>query len=305
VLYLLLVSALGAGAALQRHPHAERLRRSVWLANLWVLSPLLTVWAVATARPGRDVDPRALLAVFAATWFMVGAAFAYSRLVGRSRAERGALWLAAGFENAGYFGLPAAQLLYGHHGVKLAVLYSQAALGVPAIIVTTTIARLHGGHGQAGPGERPGLRALVRGLLANPVVAALALGLLLHLSPAAQAAVAGPGRAAAALVGPIGFLLFGLALPLGRVGLAASTMARGCGAICVRFALGPALLSASAIALGAHLPGVFLLCIACPTAMHVMTLARVYGVDPDLMRFVVVGSSLLDGVAVGALHLLH
>ena len=297
LLLVLLGGALAAGAGLQRSSRVEQVRHLLWQANLWLLSPPLVVWAVATLRLGHDVEGRAIVAVLIASWCMVAVAGAYAYVVARSRAERGALWLGAGFENSGYFGYPAAQLLYGHTGLKLAVVYGQSALGVPAMIVTTTIASIHGaatGH------QRASLRRVA---FSNPLLACFALGLALRAAPGTHAALASVGGVCAALVGPLGFLLFGLALPLGALRLAASSTVRALGAMSVRFVLGPLILASVALLLGARLPAVFLLLIASPTAMHVMTLSRIYRVEPELMRAIVVGSSLAGCLIVGTLRL--
>src|SRR3989442_4003360 len=99
-------------------------------------------------------------------------------------------------------------------------------------------------------------------------------------------------------IGPAGFLLLGLALPLERVAYGADELGRATGALALKFAGGPLALLLTARVLGASPPHAFYLLAAMPCAFHLLVLARVYDVRPSLMRLMVVGSNVIAVVAV-------
>ena len=98
--------------------------------------------------------------------------------------------------------------------------------------------------------------------------------------------------AAGAVVGPAGFFLLGLALPLERPSHGGAELRRAAGALVVRFAVAPLVLFSVGHALGADIPGVFYLAAAMPCAFHLIILARVFDLRPHLMRLLVVGSTV-------------
>jgi predicted permease len=283
---LLLVS-FAAGLVLQRH--GPRLRRALWLGHFSLLAPVLVFVTFATLRVDRTLL-LALAAVVAGSWLVAGTAFAYARLVGRTRAERGALALGASFGNTGFVGLPLAQLAFGHAGLALAVVYGRLAWLVPDTAISTAIARVHGRRS----GDR---RAWVRALLLNPPLAALVAALVARAAGAVPD-VGGARDVAAALVGPSGFLLLGISLPLERVAHAAGDVPRAAGALAIRFVAGPSALWLAGRAIGADVPGVFYLLAGMPSAFHLLVLARVYDLRPRLMRLIVVGSTIAAVAAV-------
>jgi predicted permease len=282
---LLLVAFAGLGVVVQPRI-GRRLRTLVWSGFFWVVSPLLVLRIFLTVR----VDRALLLALAAAVvgaWLTAGLAYLYARVVAGSRDERGALALGAGFGNTGFVGIPLAQLAFGHAGVALAVLYDRLAYLVPASSVTVAVARTHGLRAPAlSSGRR--LRALV---LNPPLLAALA-ATALRLAGVETGGIGPAGPAAAALVGPVGFLLLGLSIPLDRFGHGTEELRHAAGALAIRFAGGPLCLLAAAAALGAHEPGAFYLLAGMPSAFHLLVLARVYDLRPRLMRLLVVGSTV-------------
>jgi predicted permease len=297
LLLLLVFAALGVGA--QRHG-PPRLRGIVWSGFFWIVSPVLVVHTFLTLR----IDRSLLLALAAAvigSWLTAGLAYAYARLVSSSRDERGALALGAGFGNTGFVGIPLAQLAFGHPGVALAVLYDRLAYLVPASSVTVAVARVHGLRAPA-----LARRARLRALLLNPPLLAVLAALALRAAGTGVPWLGPAGSVAAALVGPAGFLLLGLSVPLERFEHGTTELRRAAGALALRFAAGPLCLLAAALVLGAHVPAPFFLLAGMPSAFHLLVLARVYDVRPRLMRLLVVGSTLpaVAGVALGSL-LLH
>jgi predicted permease len=282
---VLLAAFAGLGIAAQRYASSS-LRTLVWLGFYWVVSPILVLHTFLAVH----VDRTLLLALAAAVvgaWAAAGLAYLYAHLVADRRDERGALALGAGFGNTGFVGIPLAQLAFGHPGVALAVLYDRLAYLVPASSVTVAMARVHGLRSSVGS-----RRTRVRALLLNPPLLAALVAVGLRIADVGVPGSAPAGAAAASLVGPAGFLLLGLSLPLERFEHEAQEVGRAAGALVVRFVGGPLCLLAAATALGVHVPGVFYLLSAMPSAFHLLVLARVYDVRPRLMRLLVIGSTV-------------
>jgi predicted permease len=289
---VLLVAFAGLGIAAQRYA-SPSLRTVVWLGFYWVVSPVLVLHTFLALH----IDRALLLALAAAVvgaWATAGLAYLYARLVAEGRDERGALALGGGFGNTGFVGIPLAQLAFGHPGVALAVLYDRLAYVVPASSVTVAMARVHGRR--ASQGSRS---TRVRALLLNPPLLAAVLAVGLRIAGHGMPGSAPAGAVAAALVGPAGFLLLGLSLPLGRFEHEAQELGRAAGALGVRFVGGPLCLLAAATVLHVHVPAAFYLLSAMPSAFHLLVLARVYDVRPRLMRLLVIASTVpaVAGVA--------
>jgi predicted permease len=290
-----MLAALGLGLALQRTRGVARLRAATWTGYFWTLAPLLVFTTFLTMRFDAALAGAVCAAVLA-TWLLAGAAWAYARAVGRTREERGALLLAGAWANSGFVGMPLAQLAFGHPGLALAVVYDRLAWLVPASSISVTVARLHG-RAVAVVRERR-----LRALLLNPPLWAAAAALALRAAGAGVPASGPLGSVAAAAVGPAGFLLLGLAVPLEPVAHESAELRRAAGAILLRFAGGPLTLLLVAHVLGVRVPAPFYLLAGMPTAFHVLVLARVYDVRPALMRLIVVGSTVVAvaAVAVGS-----
>jgi predicted permease len=175
--------------------------------------------------------------------------------------------------------------------------YDRLAWIVPATAVTTALARTHGLHGDA---VTPGTRA--RAILLNPPLLAVVCALLLRATGAPTPWLDDLRSVATAAVGPTGFLLLGLSVPLGRAVLARRELGTGIGAVAIRCVGGPLMLIVVARVVGADVPHAYYLLAGLPGAFHLLVLARVYGVRPELMRALVVGSSAVAValVALGA-----
>ncbi|HET7567536.1 MAG TPA: hypothetical protein VFJ91_06055 [Gaiellaceae bacterium] len=294
----ILVAFACLGAGLQGRI-GGRARLLVWHGFFWLVAPALVAHIFLTVR----VDRALVLAMAAAAigaWATAGAAYLYARLVADDRDERGALALGGGFGNTGFLGIPLAQLALGPGALAAAVLYDRLAYLVPASSVTVAVART---HGQRAPALARGGRA--RALLLNPPLLAAAAAAALRASGVSVPGLGHAGAAAATLIGPCGFLLLGLSIPLERFEHGAEELRRAAGALLVKFAGGPLLLLAAAAALGAHPPAAFYLGAGMPSAFNLLTIARVYELRPRLMRLLVVGSTVpaLAGAALVALVL--
>ncbi len=272
---------------------SDLLRRGLWLTYFSTVAPVL-VFATFLTASFEHTLLLAIAAAIAASWLVGVAGYIYAALVARTRAERGALALGAGFGNNGFLGLPLAQLFFGHTGLSLAVVYGRLAWLVPDTSVSTVLARIHGG---TAPASRP-----LRAVLMNPPLIALVLALTLRAA-GVEPPVEGAESLAATAVGPAGFLLLGLSLPLDPPVHSPAEVKRAAGALTIRLAGGPAALWLVGSALGAHIPGVFYLLAGMPCAFHLLVLARVYELRPSLMRLLVVGSTIpaviVAGIGVG------
>lgn len=289
----LLAVALVAGLALQRLAPGDGVRRRTWLAYFWTVTPLVVFHAFSRVPLDRELG-LALAAAVLCSWTVVGLAFLYARSVSDARDEQGALVLGAGFPNTGFIGYPLAQLAFGADGLALMVLYDRLSYVVPVTAVTNTIARLHGRAG------RPTTwRARVRVALTNPPLWAAGVAVALRLAEVDPgSAMDAVGDGAAHAVGPAGFLLLGLALPLERPSHSRGEVGRVAGALAIRFGAAPLVLLGFGAALGVDLPGAFVLAAALPCAFHILILARVYDLRPGLVRLLVVASTVPAVVAV-------
>jgi predicted permease len=285
------VAGLPVGLALQRHHGSERIRATFWTTYFWTLAPLLVFTTFLTVRIDHALV-LALAAAIAGTWILAAVSYGYARVVGRTREERGALVLASAWSNTGFVGIPLTQLAFGHPALALAVVYDRLAWLLPASSLSVVVARLHG-RAPAAAGRRRRVA-----LLLNPPIWAALLAVALRL---AGVDIPGMHRLQAACgdaIGPAGFLLLGLALPLGRLAHGADDLGRAAGVLVLKFAGGPLALYAVGRALGADIPHAFYLLAAMPSAFHLLVLARVYDVRPSLMRLLVVGSNAIAVVAV-------
>jgi predicted permease len=293
---IFLLVALVIGLLLQRLRSDERLRDLIWLTSFWLVIPML-VFATFLSFP---LDHKLLLAVAAAivsTWTLLALAYLYSRLVSRERDEQGALILAGGVGNTGFIGYSLAQLVFGHEGLSQAVVYDQLSFGIPMSSISVTVARLFGRRSVDAEG-----RSRLATVLLNPPLWALAASLLLRGIGVHIPHIHTVEDGAAAIVGPMGFLMLGISLPLEQVEHDLLEVGRATGAMVLKIGAGPLILLALGTVFGAHIPPTFYLLAAMPPAFHLLTIARVYDMRPALMRLMVVAATIpvVIGVVIGS-----
>jgi predicted permease len=281
-----LLVALLVGLLLQRLRSEERLRDLIWIVSFWIVIPVL-VFATFLSFPLDRKLGLALAVAIAGTWILVGLSYLYARLVTHERDEQGALTLAGSIGNTGFIGYPLAQLAFGHQGLSQAVVYDQLAFGVPMSSVSVVVGRLFGRRSVDTEGG-----SRLAAVLLNPPLWALAAALLLRVSGVHIPHIHTVEDAAAAVVGPIGFLMLGISLPLEQVEHDLREVARATGAMALKVGVGPLLLFALGKALGAHIPSTFYLLAAMPPAFHLLTVARVFDMRPALMRLMVVAATI-------------
>ncbi len=292
----LLLVALVVGLLLQRLRSQERVRDWIWNTSFWLVIPVL-VFATflnvsLTSRLGL-----AIAAVIASTWLLFGLSYLYARLVTNERDERGALTLAGTVGNTGFIGYPLAQLAFGHSGLTYAVIYDQLSFGVPMSSLSVVVGRLFGRRKVDTAG-----RSRLAVVLLNPPLWALAGALALRAGGVHIPRIGTVENVAAAMIGPLGFLMLGVSLPLEQVEHDFIEVARATGAIALKIGAGPLILLAIGMALGAHIPSTFYLLAAMPPAFHLLTIARVYDMRPALMRLMVVAATIpvVAGVVIGS-----
>ncbi len=287
---LLLLAAFGAlGLWLQRGAHGDLVRTRLWAINYAILLPIAASFAFLTV----ELDGT-LVAVFACTvtawWITVALAGAYGHLVARTRPMAGALWLVAAFPNTGFIGFPLAHLAFGADGLRLAIIYDQVSLVIPAIVVSTIIAQRHAAPSES---EMPVQPSAWRTIVTSPPVWSVLVLLVLRATiipePLELDAL---GTAVGAVVGPVGFLLLGLSLPLGGFSHGRREVAEVVGAISVRVLAAPLLVWAVAHVASVEVPDVLYLVAALPTAFHALVIARLYGLEVTVVRLGVLASSV-------------
>jgi predicted permease len=292
----LLLVALLVGLALQRLRSQERLRDLIWIASFWVVIPVL-VFATFLGFPlGRKMVLAVAVAI-ASTWTLLVLSYLYARLVTKERDEQGALMLAAGVGNTGFIGYPLAQLVFGHQGLSQAVVYDQLSFGIPMSSISVVVARLFGRRSVDTEG-----RSRLATILLNPPLWALAAALLLRVVGVHIPRIHTVEDGAAAAVGPMGFLMLGISLPLEQVEHDLFEVLRATGAMALKIGAGPLILFLLGRAIGAHIPPTFYLLAAMPPAFHLLTIARVYDMRPALMRLMVVAATIpvVVGVVIGS-----
>jgi predicted permease len=281
----LLLAAFLAGLAIQRATPGGKIRDAFWMCFFWGVSPALVLVTFLHVRVSRGLL-FALAAAALASWGVALAAFVYAKLVTRERDEQGALMLTAGWPNTGFLGYPVAQLAFGPAALSLAVLYDRLAWVVPASAVSATVARVFGRRGRSTGRHR-------LALLANPPLLALVVAVAMRSVGLDLPEASTVHDVAARLVGPAGFLLLGLSIPLRSVRPPANELLHAVGALTIRFVGGPLALFASGAALGASIPAVFYLLAAMPPAFHLLVLARIYDVRPVLTRMTVIWGTVV------------
>jgi predicted permease len=294
--WLIIFGAFLLGLPAQRSRRAGRGRDLLWIVNYWGVLPAL-VFSTFLAYSFDRTLLVAIVAVIASSWALLGLSYVYSRIVSDERDEVGALTLGAAFGNTGFIGYPLAQLVFGHTGLNLAVVYDQLAFGIPMTSVSPVLARLHGRR------PRPEtLPARLRTIVLNPPLWALIAALSLRAGGVQIGAVHDLETVCARLIGPLGFLMLGMSLPLEAIEHAGGELARALGAIVIRLGVAPLMLLGIGAAIGAHIPSTFYLVAASPTAFHVLVLARLYDMRPALLRLLIVGSTapVLIGAAIAS-----
>lgn len=286
---LLWAASFAAGVIWQwRSPHtAGPWNKRIFGFYFNFFAPIVVLFAY-TVVPADAATLLGLGAVIAASWIVLGLGLGYARAAARSRGEQGALALGCGFTNTVTLGYPVVSAVFGPAGLALQVLFAQFMYLVPIVSVSTTIAAHYGN------GTRPrDWRGIARQIANVPLIFAVIAVAIRLTGFDLEPYVAAPTDWVVFLMGPIGFLELGLALPLERISHDLADLWRAAVPIMMRLAIAPAVLFAIHLATGIDIPGVYYLSIAMPAAFHTLILARVYGLPGAMMRLIVVMSTLI------------
>jgi predicted permease len=210
----------------------------------------------------------------------IGVSWLTARSTTSDRTERGALTLIGGFPNTGFIGFPLANLAFGPDGLRLAIIYDQMSLIIPAIVVATIISERHG----PSPATSTARSALMLVAKSPPVWIVLFFGSLRVFVLNEPAQLEWLGSAIGAIVGPVGFLLLGLSLPLHEFAHGRTETTRVALASGVRIIVAPALLWIVAAATNTEMPTAMYLIAAMPTAFHTLVISRLHGIAPAVVR---------------------
>jgi predicted permease len=286
---LLWGSAFAVGIAWQwRSPHtAAPWNKRIFNFYFHFFAPVVVLYAY-TVVPADSTTLFGLAAVIVASYVILGLGLLYARAAARSRGEQGALALGSGFTNTVTLGYPVVNAVFGPAGLALQVLFAQFMYLIPIVSVSTTIAAHYGN------GTRPrGIKGIARQIVNVPLVFAVIAVILRVAGFDIEHFVARPTDWVVFLMGPIGFLELGLALPLDRVSHDIHDIWRAAGPIFMRLAIAPSILFGIHLVTGIQIPTVYYLSIAMPAAFHTLILARVYGLPGPMMRLIVVISSTI------------
>lgn len=286
---LLWVASFAIGIAWQwRSPRtAAPWNKRIFNFYFHFFAPIVVLFAY-TVVPADAATLLGLGTVIAASWIVLGLGLAYARAAARSRGEQGALALGCGFTNTVTLGYPVVSAVFGPAGLALQVLFAQFMYLIPIVSVSTTIAA------HFGNGTRPrSWRGILRQIVNVPLVFAAIAVAIRAAGVDIEPYVAAPTDWVVFLMGPIGFLELGLALPLERISHDLADLWRAAVPILMRLAIAPGVLFGIHLATGIHVPGVYYLSIAMPAAFHTLILARVYGLPGSMMRLIVVISTVI------------
>ena len=281
------------GVALQRRlrdPH--RLSHLIFMIALWVMSPIVVIYAYTTV----VVRPE-LLAAFAcvvvATWTTLLAGMLWGRLGGREQRESGVMAFATAMGNCGTLGFPLTTLAFGGPGLALAVIYAEFQYLIPTDGVMLGLGRHYAGPDSHGL-RAPGLRKLVRSWLLNPPVIAGAGAVALRLLGVDITGLVAPiGPVIGLMFGLVGFLQIGLAISLEPLEHSRSDLWRAAVTMVLRCGLMLSILLALGWLFGVRIPGVFLLLAVMPVAFNTLVVSAVFDLDRELARLLVAVSTPL------------
>ena len=280
---------VGAGAERRYGERAREVSRRMLDALLWILLPPIAFLAVARLDFGGGVGAGLGLAYVELAMVGTLAWFAGTRLLHLPRPAVGALIIAVVLANTGYLGLPLATALLGTDELGTAIVFDQLVSGPMVYLAGFAVGAAFGTR--AGEGWRGRLRAF---FTRNPVLPAVALGLIAPDALAPEAAIAIAGYVVIALL-PVGFFVLG-------VNLAAEAQDSGVRALpsftrpvavalVLRMGVAPGLLLLASVAL-VGLPDAYLLQAAMPSGINGLVVAHAYGLDVRVTAGAIAWSTL-------------
>lgn len=288
------------GVVLQRRVRdPQRLSHALFRVVLWGAVPLVTFFAYTTVNLNDGVV-QTMPVVMAASWLTLGIGVLWARLGRGDPGKRGVLALATGLGNTANVGYPLASLVFGSQGLAAAVIYSEFQFLIPTIAVAVGVARRFAGPTSRAPAA-PRLRDVVHSWLVNPPVAAGVLAVAIRAAGVDLQGVVTPiGPYVGLAFGVLGFLQLGVAMPLKPLAHGRDDVRRAAVTLALRLGAAPLVLFAAGRATGIDVPGVYLLLAAMPVAFNTMIISRVFDLNTELARLLIVVSTplVIGGVLV-------
>jgi predicted permease len=293
--------AVGLGAQWRWGERARAGARRVLDVMLWgVLPPCVFVNVAHFRFSSGDVlgllEGYVVLALVA-----VGAWWAGRRWMALPHATSGALICCALVGNTGYFGVPVTLALLGRSHLSAATAWDAMITGPWSFVGAFAVGSVFGVRGRDPElPPRPGASWRVF-LSRNPVMWAIAAGLIASRVLVIPHLLVSPAQLALAALLPVGFVVLGIYLG-GQPGRRPwhrpdRTM---CTAIGLRMGLTPALFAVLA-SLTHGVPAAFYLQAAAPTGLNALITSHVHGLDSNYTATVVTWSTLLGLVVILAL----
>jgi predicted permease len=269
-------TAVGVGAERRYPAAAVALARRFLRVLLYVFVPIIIFFNLAKAEV--SFDNAVGLGLAWVTLALVGIVvwFLASRVLHLSRAQTGAVIVAALVANTTYLGYPLTVALLGHDHLSTGVLYDVLVSGPALMLGAFGVAAAFGDKAGEGLGERTKTF-----LTRNPPLYAAILG---FLAPAALAPdfLVNASQVLAIAVLPIGFFAVGATLAEGadhgELPFPPPLTRPVALAVGARLALAPALLMLLAAPL-IDLPSAYRLMSAMPTGLNAMIVSHAYGLD--------------------------
>jgi predicted permease len=268
-------------------------------AMVWGVLPFITLFIVARLHLGGGVGIGLALgyvelAVVGGLAWLIG-----TRVLRLPRPSTGALILTVILANTGYLGIPLNAALLGHDALAPAIAWDTVVSQVMLYIAGFAVGAAFGTEAGESPRER--LRAF---LTRNPVLWALAIGLLLPDKLAPDAVVSVAKAVAAYALLPAGFFILGVNLmgerEEGVLRFPPPLTAPIGVALVLRMAVAPALLAALS-ALTPGIPDAYLVQAAMASGINSLIVGHIYGLDLRLAAGAIAWSTALVVIAALAL----
>lgn len=301
---LTVIAAVGFGVVVERRANtaAQQLRTLLVRTMLWALVPFVAYVNIARAHLSFD----ALVSIAIAVVAVITAGTLMWRLargpLGLPRPSTGAAIVCTLQANTAYFGLPLCAALFSQAEVSQAVVYD-GLVSLPMFVIGSFAVGARFGWA----GER-GLRAqLTVGLVRNPVLLAVAAGLLVPEAWAPDVLVT-PAQVALLALLPIGFVVVGITLgdeakdgtlrippPLTRPIAAVAVL---------RMAFVPTVLLVAG-GLLVDVPAPYYLLAAMPVGVNTVLVGHATGLDLNLTASSIAWTTTLALVGIGVLEIVR
>lgn len=276
LLFLVAIGATLVGVAVERRDLAAAHRAATLVVRtlIWVLVPFVVVFVMPHIQLRGGVGIGLVLAYLELACVGVLAYLIAARLLRLSRATTGAVVCTSILGNTGYLGVPLVGALLGREHIADAVAWDAMVSSLMLYGPAFAIGALLGSD--AGEGRRQRAQAF---FTRNPVLYALAIGLLIPRSWSPDAVFHVARWIAAAGVVPLGFFVLGVNLIEEGHGRWPPLTAPAALVTGLRLLAAPALLVALVLLSGVSIPKAFYLQAAMPSGINSLIVAHTFGLD--------------------------